>query len=50
MAKGPLYALFLSASRSEQHVDYGKALETLENIGVSWPQGWNPTPDFLKGK
>lgn len=35
---------------SEQHVDCSKALETLENIGVTWPRRCGAMPGFLKGK
>lgn len=35
---------------SEQHVDCSRALETLENIGVTWPRIRSAMPDFLKGK
>lgn len=35
---------------SEQQVDCSEALETLENIGVTWPRAQGATPDFLKGK
>ena len=32
------------------NVDHSKVLETLENIGVTWPRGESLMPGFLEGK
>lgn len=41
---------YVYRSLREQHVDCSRALETLENIGVTLPRVRSAMPGFLKGK
>lgn len=46
LAEGP--SSLLAFKRT--NVDHSKVLETLENIGITWPRGESPMPGFLEGK